>query len=111
MPPLIYDNFKCFIVECLAVCHTVMPKTHGDGSLTYEAESPDEGALVNMAKYHGLKLVGRTQKDIILEEDGKELRWRVEAINEFTSARKCMSMLAKAPDGRYVLWVKVSCLF
>ena len=88
-----------------------MPKTHGDGSLTYEAESPDEGALVNMAKYHGLKLVGRTQKDIILEEDGKELRWRVEAINEFTSARKCMSMLAKAPDGRYVLWVKVSCLF
>ena len=94
------------IVECLAVCHTVMPKLHADGSMTYKAESPDEGALVNMAKFHGLKLVGRTQKDIILEENGQELRWRVEAINEFTSARKCMSMLAKAPDGRYVLWVK-----
>ena len=93
------------IVECLAVCHTVMPKKV-NGDVIYEAESPDEGALVNMARYHGWKLTGRTQKEIILDVQGHEERWTVEAINEFSSARKCMSMLCSAPDGRYVLWVK-----
>ena len=32
-------------LTCLTVCHTVVVERQKDGSLTYQAESPDEGAL------------------------------------------------------------------
>ena len=63
--PLIRDYFRC-----LAVCHTVVPYV-GDVSRTasdddpgaadvdYQAESPDEGALVLAAKCMGFKLLRR----------------------------------------------------
>ncbi len=34
---------------CLAVCHTVVPERDGpDAPIVYQAESPDEGALVSV---------------------------------------------------------------
>ena len=34
---------------CLALCHTVVPERDTpDGPITYQAESPDEGALVQV---------------------------------------------------------------
>ena len=35
---------------CLALCHTVVPERDTpDGPITYQAESPDEGALVQVS--------------------------------------------------------------
>ena len=38
--------------RCLALCHTVMPDEK-NGQLIYQAQSPDEGALVSAARNFG----------------------------------------------------------
>ena len=37
----------------LAVCHTIVPNIAKDGTLSYNASSPDELALTNAARYFG----------------------------------------------------------
>ena len=136
------------MMQCLAVCHTVVPAVVESASgakqsvIRYEAESPDEGALVNAAAAYGWRLTQRTHSEITVavrtdRQDrssftiaqleakgagpGHERRsstveaeevWQVLALNKFTSARKCMSMLTRRPaDGKAVLWVKVSFIY
>lgn len=43
------------LINILAVCHTVVPKVHDNGTMTYNASSPDELALTNAARYFGLE--------------------------------------------------------
>lgn len=44
-PGSIMDEF----LTVLAVCNTVIPRMDSEGNSRYEAESPDEGALVEAA--------------------------------------------------------------
>ena len=93
-------------MRCLSLCHTVVPTVKA-GEIRYEAESPDEGALVNAARRYGYELVARSNDSISITVDGGQAeRWTIMAKNEFSSKRKCMSMLLKSPDGRNVLWCK-----
>ncbi|KAI6095757.1 hypothetical protein F5141DRAFT_1157040 [Pisolithus sp. B1] len=47
------------VVLSLALCHNVTPVTNDDGSLTYQASSPDEVAIVKWTESVGLTLVFR----------------------------------------------------
>ncbi|KAG2151082.1 uncharacterized protein EDB93DRAFT_1249573 [Suillus bovinus] len=47
------------VVLSLALCHNVTPVTNDDGTLTYQASSPDEVAIVKWTESVGLKLVFR----------------------------------------------------
>lgn len=48
----------------LAICHTVVIE-HKDGKINYNASSPDELALVNAARFFGVKFVDRDEEGVI----------------------------------------------
>lgn len=53
----------------LAVCHTAIPETdEATGSVSYEAESPDEAAFVVAARELGFEFFSRTQNGISFRE-------------------------------------------
>ncbi len=59
--PTCYEFFRL-----LAVCHTVMPEEK-TGKLEYQAQSPDEGALVSAARNFGFVFKARTPDSITIE--------------------------------------------
>lgn len=93
-------------LEVLAVAHTVMIATNNKGEQYFEAESPDEGALVEGAEQLGWRFCHRTADSIILNVQGQNQTYQILAVNSFNSTRKRMSTVARAPDGRVWLWVK-----
>ena len=48
-----------YFMLVLSVCHTVVIEALEDGSMAYQAESPDEEALVSAAADMGFKFVGK----------------------------------------------------
>ena len=95
------------MMRCLSLCHTVVPSMNEEtGVIDYEAESPDEGALVIAAREYGYALIARTHNSITITVDGAEETWEILAVNKFSSARKCMSMLLLGPNEEHVLWCK-----
>lgn len=54
----------------LALCHTVMPEQK-DGRLEYQAQSPDEAALVAAARNFGFVFRSRTPNTIAIEVMGR----------------------------------------
>jgi phospholipid-translocating ATPase len=53
----------------LALCHTAIPEVNeATGALTYEAESPDEGAFLVAAREFGFEFSKRTQSSVFLKE-------------------------------------------
>lgn len=54
----------------LALCHTVMPDQK-EGKLEYQAQSPDEAALVSAARNFGFVFKSRTPNSISIEVRGK----------------------------------------
>lgn len=48
----------------LAVCHTVIIENK-EGKINYNASSPDELALVNAARFFGMKFVERDEEGIV----------------------------------------------
>jgi len=98
-------------LEAFAVSHTVMASKNADGSLKYEAESPDEFALVKAAADLGWRFTERQGDTMTCEyrSPGNEIKPRtytVLATNEFDSARKRMSVIVKRDDDQYLLLVK-----
>lgn len=54
----------------LSLCHTVMPDQK-DGRLEYQAQSPDEAALVSAARNFGFVFKSRTPNSISVEVKGQ----------------------------------------
>ncbi|KAJ3758485.1 protein transporter [Lentinula raphanica] len=54
------------VVQSLALCHNVTPVTNDDGSVTYQASSPDEVAIVSWTQSIGLTLVYRDRTKMVL---------------------------------------------
>ncbi|KAJ3785305.1 protein transporter [Lentinula aff. detonsa] len=54
------------VVQSLALCHNVTPVTNDDGSVTYQASSPDEVAIVGWTQSIGLTLVYRDRTKMVL---------------------------------------------
>ncbi|XP_071844250.1 phospholipid-transporting ATPase ID-like isoform X2 [Apostichopus japonicus] len=82
-----------FRVLCL--CHTVMCETNDDGSIEYQAQSPDEAALVSAARNFGFVFKGRTPTTISLEVDGIEDQYDLLHILDFNNVRKRMSVVVQ----------------
>jgi phospholipid-transporting ATPase len=99
-------------MEVLAVAHTVMATKDAKApkGWKYEAESPDEGALVEAVRDLGWAFAGRVGTTMTVEHfEQTKQDYVVEAVNAFDSTRKRMSILVskKTDDStKYSLFVK-----
>ncbi|XP_071314420.1 phospholipid-transporting ATPase IA isoform X3 [Trachinotus anak] len=89
----------------MAICHTAVPE-RTDGKITYQAASPDEGALVRAARNLGFVFSGRTPDSVIVDMLGTEEKYELLHVLEFTSARKRMSVIMRTPSGKIRLYCK-----
>ncbi|KAM4554253.1 phospholipid-transporting ATPase ID [Fundulus diaphanus] len=90
----------------LALCHTVMPEEKSEGKLEYQAQSPDEGALVTAARNFGFIFRARTPETITLCEMGRAVTYELLAILDFNNVRKRMSVIVRNPQGQIKLYCK-----
>lgn len=103
-------------LSALAICHTVLSEGEGD-SLTYNAEGPDEEALVGGVAQLGFKLVKTTRDEMVIESNlmprylqtdpnSSKHKFQILAVNAFDSNRKRMSILIRTPTGEIELIAK-----
>lgn len=92
----------------LALCHTVVTEENPEDPLLrdFKAESPDEAALVAVARDVGIVFKERLRKSLIVEIYGTPQEYHVLETIAFTSARKRMSSIIRAPDGKVYLITK-----
>ncbi|KAL4004967.1 hypothetical protein ACER0C_004680 [Sarotherodon galilaeus] len=90
----------------LSLCHTVMPEEKKEGELNYQAQSPDEGALVTAARNFGFVFRSRTPETITVVEMGKQVIYELLAILDFNNMRKRMSVIVRSPEGKLTLYCK-----
>uniref|UniRef100_A0A3Q4H379 Phospholipid-transporting ATPase n=1 Tax=Neolamprologus brichardi TaxID=32507 RepID=A0A3Q4H379_NEOBR len=90
----------------LSLCHTVMPEEKKEGELNYQAQSPDEGALVTAARNFGFVFLSRTPETITVIEMGKQVIYELLAILDFNNVRKRMSVIVRGPEGKLTLYCK-----
>ncbi|KAF5745527.1 ATPase E1-E2 type family protein / haloacid dehalogenase-like hydrolase family protein isoform 2 [Tripterygium wilfordii] len=106
------DVLKLFF-WILALCHTAIPELNeANGCLTYEAESPDEGAFLVAAREFGFEFFKRTQSSVFIREkyahSGKPVEREFKILNllDFTSKRKRMSVIVQDEGGQILLLCK-----
>lgn len=93
----------------LAMCNNVVPHLEGtteSGKLIYQAESPDEEALVEGAAELGVQLLKRSTSNCVLQCGDERLGVEVAGLLEFNSDRKRMSIVGRMPDGKCFVWCK-----
>uniref|UniRef100_A0A8C9WEW8 Phospholipid-transporting ATPase n=1 Tax=Scleropages formosus TaxID=113540 RepID=A0A8C9WEW8_SCLFO len=90
----------------LALCHTVMAEEKEEGNLLYQAQSPDEGALVTAARNFGFVFRSRTPETITIVEMGVQKSYELLAILDFNNVRKRMSVIVQSPEGKLSLYCK-----
>lgn len=64
-----------------------------EGNLVYQAQSPDEGALVTAARNFGFVFRARTPETVTLCEMGQTVTYQLLAILDFNNVRKRMSVI------------------
>ncbi|KAK1059223.1 drs2 neo1 protein [Friedmanniomyces endolithicus] len=98
-------------ILAMALCHTALPETTEDGTINFQASSPDELALLEAAQDLGYLMIQRSSHSITLLRscaDGQQNREVYEVLDviEFSSQRKRMSIIVRCPDGRIWLLCK-----
>ncbi|XP_074033598.1 ATPase phospholipid transporting 8B isoform X2 [Leptinotarsa decemlineata] len=88
----------------LALCHTVMSEER-DGRLEYQAQSPDEAALVSAARNFGFVFKERSPNSITIEVMGVKEVYELLCILDFNNIRKRMSVILRK-DGQLKLYCK-----
>ncbi|TFK69129.1 phospholipid-translocating P-type ATPase [Pluteus cervinus] len=84
------------VVTSLALCHNVTPVTNDDGTVTYQASSPDEVAIVTWTESVGLRLVFRDRTRMELQgPTGVHLSYEILDIFPFTSESKRMGIVVR----------------
>ncbi|EDR01002.1 aminophospholipid-transporting P-type ATPase [Laccaria bicolor S238N-H82] len=84
------------VVLSLALCHNVTPVTNDDGTVTYQASSPDEVAIVTWTASVGLTLVFRDRTRMELQTpSGSLIKFDVLDIFPFTSESKRMGIVVR----------------
>ncbi|KAI5121482.1 hypothetical protein M0805_003937 [Coniferiporia weirii] len=84
------------VVTSLALCHNVTPVANDDSTVTYQASSPDEVAIVRWTESVGLTLVFRDRTHITLQTpEGTRLGFDVLDIFPFTSESKRMGIVVR----------------
>ncbi|CAL8085666.1 unnamed protein product [Orchesella dallaii] len=91
----------------LSVCHSIIPEYPEEGGETiYHASSPDEIALVSGARCLGYAFEKRTPTWVEIKAMGITDRYELLNTLEFTSQRKRMSVIVRAPNGKIKLYCK-----
>ena len=96
------------MVRILAICHTIIVDNK-NGTLIYNASSPDELALTNAARHFGLKFMDRDEDgNMLIHNKFTNQVEKFELLNviEFTSARKRMTVIVRGPDGKIIVMTK-----
>jgi phospholipid-translocating ATPase len=95
-------------VLALALCHNVTPVTAEDGSVEFQASSPDEVAMVKFAASVGVHLQDRTLKTFTLRTpQGSLLEYNIVKMFPFSSERKCMSIILQDKHtGQHIFFMK-----
>ncbi|EDO40789.1 predicted protein [Nematostella vectensis] len=77
-------------------------------SISYEAESPDEAALVKMACSYGYRLLSRSPNSVTIFIPGEGVvKFKVLHVLSFDSTRKRMSVVVRRPsDGAVLMYCK-----
>ncbi|MCO5558138.1 hypothetical protein L7F22_011715 [Adiantum nelumboides] len=104
------DAIQMFF-RILSVCQTAIPEEGEDGRISYEAESPDEGAFVVAARELGFEFAKRTQTSVHVRESdslGRKVEREYKVLNllEFNSTRKRMSVVVLDEDDQIYLFCK-----
>eukprot|EP00899_Mesostigma_viride_P012482 jgi/Mesvir1/21234/Mv06669-RA.2 len=74
--------------------------------LRYEAESPDEAALVLAAAAYGYCLVEKTSDQVVVDVHGVPMRFSILGVHEFESSRRVMSIVVRDPEGHIRVFAK-----
>ncbi|SCV73005.1 BQ2448_6930 [Microbotryum intermedium] len=84
------------IVLALALCHNVTPALDDDGSITYQASSPDEVAIVRWTESVGLTLSARDRTSMSLRTaTGQAFLFDILEVFPFTSESKRMGIVIR----------------
>ena len=76
----------------MGLCHTIIEEYATDGTLKYNASSPDELALANAGRYFGFEFRGRdADNNMLINDMGNERAYKLMNVIEFTSLRKRMT--------------------
>lgn len=90
----------------LATCHTVIPEKKEDGTIDYQASSPDESALVKGVQQFGIVFNSRQPSSIGVKFLDEEREYQILNVLEFNSDRKRMSVILKDSSGKIKLYCK-----
>lgn len=92
----------------LALCHTVVTEENADDNSLrdFKAESPDEAALVAVARDLGIAFKERLRKTLVVDIYGNTKNYELVHIIPFTSHRKRMSCILRTPEGKVVMYTK-----
>ena len=100
-----YDYIERVLLN-LAICHTIIIEKKG-GKTRYNASSPDELALVNAARFFGVKFEDRDEENrIYINFKGERQVWKLLNLIEFNSTRKRMTVVAEDPKGQIRVFCK-----
>jgi magnesium-transporting ATPase (P-type) len=92
----------------LAVCHTIIVDKK-DEEISYNASSPDELALINVARHFGVLFEERdSDNNVFIYDKNLNIRYKYEVLNiiEFTSTRKRMSIIVRNDVGKIICMSK-----
>ncbi|XP_044005984.1 probable phospholipid-transporting ATPase IM isoform X3 [Aphidius gifuensis] len=99
------ENDEVFLFfRLLALCHTVMAEEK-NGKIEYQAQSPDESALVSAARNFGFVFRERSPNSITIEVMGKREIHELLCILDFNNIRKRMSVILRR-NGHIRLYCK-----
>ncbi|WVN86015.1 uncharacterized protein L203_101173 [Cryptococcus depauperatus CBS 7841] len=94
-------------VMALAICHNVTPVTDDDGSIAYQASSPDEVAIVQFTQSVGLTLTHRDRSSIsVSTSTGTNFTYDILAIFPFSSESKRMGIIVKERETGEIMFVQ-----
>ncbi|CEH18028.1 aminophospholipid-transporting p-type atpase [Ceraceosorus bombacis] len=83
------------VVLALALCHNVTPVVNDDGTVTYQASSPDEVAIVKWTESVGLSLIARDRRSMSLRAGDVLLAFDILEVFPFTSESKRMGIVIR----------------
>ncbi|VDK71167.1 unnamed protein product [Onchocerca ochengi] len=93
----------------LAICHMVVPEKYMNSKskrVIYHSASPDEKALVKAAKNLNFIFHTRTPQCVYIEAMGKQEKYVILHVLEFTSNRKRMGVIVRCPNKKLKLYIK-----
>ena len=92
-------------ITCMALCNNVTPTYDENNKLDYQAASPDEVALVQIAKGLNMRLTQRKEKEItIMNAADIEEKYEILANFPFSSDSKRMGILLRNLQHNYIIY-------